>query len=103
MPQIENVTQNIMRTLEGGRLNGVKYESETSGNAGVSFQVSKSCEKRKLVYTRRAYPASGLHIRSAAASRESPQQEDMEFALRETPKLNALKRVEPALSRFATR
>jgi hypothetical protein len=32
MPQIENVTQIIMRMLKGGRPNGVKHESKTGGN-----------------------------------------------------------------------
>jgi hypothetical protein len=35
MPQIENVTQIILRTLKGGRPNGVNHERKTSGYSGI--------------------------------------------------------------------
>jgi hypothetical protein len=35
MPQIENVTQIKMGTLNGGRPNGVKHERKTGGNTGI--------------------------------------------------------------------
>jgi hypothetical protein len=35
MPQIENVTQIIVRTPEGGRPDGVNNERETGGNEGI--------------------------------------------------------------------
>jgi hypothetical protein len=35
MPHIENVTQIIIRALEGGRPNGVKHENKTGGTKGI--------------------------------------------------------------------
>jgi hypothetical protein len=35
MPHIENVTQMIVSTPEGGRPNVVNYERETGGNEGI--------------------------------------------------------------------
>jgi hypothetical protein len=35
MPQIENVTQIIMRTLEGGRPNVVNYATKTGRDTGI--------------------------------------------------------------------
>jgi len=35
MPQIENVTQIIIRVPEGGHPNGVKHEGKTGCNEGI--------------------------------------------------------------------
>jgi hypothetical protein len=50
MPQIENVTQIILWTLNGGRPDGVNHESETGGNTGIPVPVSKGSEERKIVF-----------------------------------------------------
>jgi hypothetical protein len=47
MPQIENVTQIIIRTLEGGRPNGVKHERKTGGNEGIQAPLPEGNKKRK--------------------------------------------------------
>jgi hypothetical protein len=44
------VTQIILWTLNGGRSDGVKHESETGGNTGIPVPVSKGSEKRKIVF-----------------------------------------------------
>jgi hypothetical protein len=47
MPQIENVTQIIVRAPEGGRPTGVNNERETGGNEGIYALLPKSDKKRQ--------------------------------------------------------
>jgi hypothetical protein len=47
MPQIENVTQIILWTLNGGCPDGVNHASETGGNTGIPVPVSKGSEESK--------------------------------------------------------
>jgi hypothetical protein len=47
MLQIENVTQIILRTLEGGRPNGVNHATKTGGNQGIQTALPKGFQKRK--------------------------------------------------------
>jgi hypothetical protein len=60
MPQIENVTQFIMRTLNGGRPNGVNHATKTGSNEGIQAPVSKGNEKRKTDFSRPIHPADRL-------------------------------------------
>jgi hypothetical protein len=47
MPQIENVTQIIVMTPDGGRPNGVSNERETGGNEGIHKALPKSRQERE--------------------------------------------------------
>jgi hypothetical protein len=49
MPHIEHGTQITMRTLNGGRPNGVSHERKTGGNEGIYIPVSKGNQKTKPV------------------------------------------------------
>jgi hypothetical protein len=55
MPQIENVAQIIIGTLEGGHPNGVKHERKTSGNLRKKGSVTgrrRVSVRKRIGFTR---------------------------------------------------
>jgi hypothetical protein len=65
MPHIENVTQIIMRTLEGGRPYGVNYERTTGRNQGIYTWYQKASKKAKPALLDEFTRLTGCHRKSA--------------------------------------